>query len=155
MAFTKLHSIYGRILGISSSRGIVSAVNSTGDQSTDFVLSAQMWGDGLTLSTTSTGVATLGNAGVSIIATSATAATFSVAAPVAGVSKEIWINTSASAITFNTTATTVVFKKHGGGAGGSTAATLIGANLAGVGILLRGLNSSEFGILTGSTLLQA
>jgi hypothetical protein len=146
-------SIHGRRLGISSTGGISQYINSTGGGSTAITQHAQMWGSGLILTTTSTGGATLGNNGVSLINTSATAATFSVAAPAAGVSKEIWLVSSASAITFNTTATSVVFKGHGKAA--STAATLTAASLDGVGILLRGFNSSEWGIVMGSTVIQA
>jgi len=145
-------SVKGRRLGLTSTNGIGQYVGVTGVGSTEVTSIAQMWGSGMTITTTSTGGATLGNAGISVINTSAAAPTFSVAAPVAGVTKEIWIVSSASGVTLNTTATSVVFKGHGKAA--STAATLAAISLDGVGILLRGLNSSEWGIVTGSTVIQ-
>ena len=155
MAFTMQKSIHGRRLGISSTGGIVSAVNSTGGQSTAVIAAAQMWGDASIQNTTSTGGATLGNSGQSVINTTAAAPTFLIAAPVAGVSKEIYIISSASTITFGGTSTSQVFMKIGGGAAGSTTLTLTDVSLAGASLYLRGLSATQWGVMHGSTVVQA
>ena len=148
-------SIRGRQLGLSSTNGIGQFVNITGGNSTAVTALAQMWGSGLTLTTTSSGGATLSNAGVSVINTSATAATFLIAAPALGVSKEIWIISSASALTFGGTSTSQVFMKVAGGSVGSTTVTLTDVNLAGQMLLLRGLSTTKWGVANGSTVIQA
>ena len=90
MAFSMLHSILGRRVGVSSSGGIVSGFGSTGNHSTAFGMAAQMWGDALVNSHTSSGDV-LRNSGVSIVApASATASTFLISAPVKGVLKASW-----------------------------------------------------------------
>jgi len=144
-------SIKGRRLGLSSTNGISQYIGVAGTGATDVVGHAQMWGAGYTTATTST-AAFLNNAGVHVLDVPS-ASVISIEAPVAGVSKEVWIVSSASAITFNTTATSEVFLTHGNGSGGSTAVTMQGANLAGLNLTLRGLSSSEWGVVTGSTVL--
>jgi hypothetical protein len=152
MAFTLRTSIHGRRLGLSSTGGILGAPINSSD---GFDAAAQMWGSGMTATTTSTGGATLPNYGVSVIATSATAATFLIGAPVAGVRKEIYVVTSASALTFGGTSTSQVFSKVAGGSAGSTTLTLTDANLAGQSLLLRGLSATKWGVMHGSTVIQA
>ncbi len=146
MAIDGYRSIHGRIAGFTSSGGLASRDSSA---------YVQMWGDGMALTTTSTGGATLSNSGVSIIQSSATAATFLVAAPVLGVSKEIFIVSSASALTFGGTSTATVFMKIAAGTAGSTTLTLTDANLAGQAIILRGLSATQWGVVHGSTVIQA
>ena len=149
MPFTKLHSVYGRILGISSTRGIVQAVNSTGGASTAFTMAAQMWGDAMVDAITSTVVSTLSNFGfTSLSSGTATAITFEIAAPVLGVSKEIYIDTSASEATFGGTSTAIVFTSVAQSAGSSMFFSAI--NLAGVGISLRGMSTARWAV-SGST----
>ena len=159
-AFKMRVSKHGRLLGISSTGGIIQAITSTGVAgSSEFSYAAQMWGDGMVATTTSTGGATLGNSGVSVINTSASAATFLIAAPVTGVSKEIYIISSASALTFGGTSTSQVFMKIAGGIAGSTTLTLTAAStadsLAGNTLLLRGLSATQWGVMHGSTSIQA
>src|SRR3990167_551741 len=148
-------SIHGRRLGISSTGGIIQAYNSTGKGSTQFDMTAQMWGQGMVATTTSTGGATLSNSGVSVINTSASAATFLIAAPEIGVAKEIYVVSAASALTFGGTSTSQVFMKVGGGAAGSTTLTLIDASLAGQTLIMRGLSATQWGIMNGSTVIRA
>ena len=154
-----LTSIHGRRLGLSSTGGIIQSMTSTGGYSSSFEMLAQMWGPAMVATTTSTGGATLSNNGVSVINTSATAATFLIAAPVAGVSKEIYIVSSASALTFGGTSPSQLFSKIAGGATGSTTLTLIVAStadsLAGQTLFLRGLSATKWGVLHGSTVIQA
>ena len=100
MAFTNRKSIHGRQLALSSTGGIISSAKLSGTHnSTTYDMAAQMWGAAMVTNITSTGGATLTNAGVDTIATTATAATFLIAAPVAGVSKEIYVTSSASTST--------------------------------------------------------
>ena len=148
-------SIRGRYLVLTSTNGLGQYVGSTGGDSTAVTVVAQMWGKGLTLTTTSTGDATLPNSGISVINTSATAAAFLLAAPVAGVMKQIFIVSSASALTFGGTSTSQVFMKIAGGSAGSTTLTLTDANLAGQALNLTGLSTTQWGVMHGSTVMQA
>lgn len=150
-----IRSVRGRHLVLTSTNGLGQYMTSTGGNSTAVTLYAQMWGKGLTLTTTSTGGATLPNSGVSVINTSATAATFLLAAPVAGVAKQIFVVSSASALTFGGTSTSQVFMKVAGGAAGSTTLTLTDVNLAGQSINLTGLSATQWGVMHGSTVIQA
>ena len=150
--FKMLTSIHGRRLGLSSSGGIVSDRGSTGGGSTDFVMAAQMWGTAMVETVSSAG-ATVNNAGVTIISSDSTAGTtpYIVQAPVAGLSKEIFITTTATAIAFNTNATTVFFNSTLGetAAGGSTTLSVTGpaTGIAG-SIVLRGLNATQWAIMS-------
>jgi hypothetical protein len=149
--FTMRTSIHGRRLGLSSTGGLLASAG----ESTAQVAAAQMWGSGMLETIASTGGATLLNYGVSVIATTATAATFLLGAPVAGLSKEIYIVSSGSALTFGGTSTSQVFSKIGGGTAGSTTLTLTDANLAGQALVLRGLSATKWGLMNGSTVIQA
>ena len=144
-------SIWGRKLGISTTGGIISAVGATGRDSTDFDMTAQMWGVGMIATVTSTIASTLTNYGlVSLTSGSATAITgFDVAAPVAGLMKEIHIATSASEISFNGTSTAILFGPTAEG-GGSTL-FLSAANLAGTTIILRGLSATQWAVIGDRT----
>lgn len=153
--FNSGHSLYGRQLHVGSTGGLVSAFSSSGGKSTAFNMAYQAWGDAMVATTTSTGGATLSNSGVSVINTSATAATFLLKAPVTGVEKEVYIISSASALTFGCTSTSQVFMKVGGGSAGSTTLTLTDANLAGQTLVLRGLSATRWGVSNGSTVIQA
>lgn len=153
-------SIYGRTLGYTSTGGIVSQAGSSGLSATSTsagvpTMAMQMWGDAMIATTTSTGGATIPNFGQTLINTSATAATFLIAAPVAGVSKEIWVISSASALTFGGTSTSQTFMKVAGTSAGSTTVTLTDADLSGQLLLLRGLSATKWGIVNGSTVIQA
>ena len=157
-------SIHGRRLGISSSGAVITSYGSTGNQSTGFVAAAIMKDstgtimgphDEPVVSTTSTGGATLTFSGVANINTSATAATFLLTAPTAGRMMEVYILSSASALTFGGTSTSQVFMKVGGGAAGSTTLTLTDVSLAGQALKLRGLSATQYGVLHGSTVIQA
>ena len=158
MPFRMLTSLYGRRIGLSSTGGLGSGYTSTGGQyaSTAGQLGAiaQLWGDSMVTTTSATGV-TLSNNGVAILNTTSTAGTYLVSAPVVGVSKEIYIISSASALTFGGTSTSQVFMKIGAGTAGSTTVTLTDANLAGQVLLLRGLSATQWGIVNGSTVIQA
>lgn len=153
------YSLHGRSLGLTSTGGLAQYRDATGGQSTAVIMYAQMWGSGMVATTTSTGGATLSNSGVSVINTSASAATFLIAAPVSGIRKEIYIVSSASALTFGGTSTSQVFMKIAGGIAGSTTLTLIAAStadsLAGNALILRGLSTTQWGVMHGSTVIQA
>lgn len=152
-AFTKLHSVYGRVLGISSTRGIVQAVGSTGGASTAFIMAAQMWGDAMTVAVTSTIASTLTNFGfTSVSSGTSTALTgFEIAAPVVGVSKEIYIDTSASEATFGGTSTAIVFTSVAQGAGSSMFFSAI--NLAGVGFRMTGISTARWAVAASTASL--
>lgn len=159
MAFTMLKSVVGRRLGLSSTGGILAASESTAldsaavmRDSTGAVISPHYE---RVANTTSTGGATLSAEGVHTINTSATAATFLIAAPVAGKLKEIYIVSSASALTFGGTSTAQVFMKIAGTSAGSTTLTLTDADLAGQALILRGLSATQWGVVSGSTVIQA
>lgn len=157
---TLLHSIYGRLLGMSSTYGLL--IGSKGStifdslavtrDSTGALLSPH---DEPVVTSTSTGGATLTGSGVTVLNTSATAATFLLGAPVAGRMAEIYVISSASALTFGGTSTSQVFMKVAGTSAGSTTLTLTDADLAGQCLKLRGLSATRWGVLHGSTVIQA
>ena len=153
-------SIWGRRLFLSSSGGICNATDGstafdsvaiTRDSTGTFISPH----DEPVVTTTSTGGATLTFAGIITIASSATAATFLLTAPTAGRKCDIYISGSASALTFGGTSTSQVFMKVGGTTAGSTTLTLTDANLAGQTVHLRGLSATQYGVLHGSTVIQA
>lgn len=155
MAFTKLHSIYGRMLGISSTGGVISAVTSTGARnSTDFGMSFQAWGPEMI--ETSTG-GTLKNVGTSIISTAVSAATtFTLSAPtVAGVLKEIISASSALAVqTIDAGAVGISFLSTGSAASGGSTAIALGSTTTGsVGrkVTLRSASTARWLVLDQST----
>lgn len=157
--FTKLHSIYGRMLGISSTRGIIQAVTSTGGaNSTAFDMAAQMWGPAL-FQTVSTASDVISNVGVTIVSTdSVSGSSMAVAAPVQGVYKEIAFQTSATATVLHTTATTIKFNSTlaEAAAGGSTTLTIAGGALGTGGTLvLRGLSSTVWQIVSATVTVSS
>lgn len=150
--FKMLTSIYGRRLGISSSGGLVSHTGSTGGGSTAFVTAAQMWGTGM-VETISAAGATINNAGLTYISSDSTAGTtpYILQAPVAGLSKEIFITTTATALAINTNATTVFISSTLAelAAGGSTTLTISGpATGIGGSIVLRGISATQWAIMS-------
>src|SRR3990167_941297 len=145
MPFRMVTSLHGRRLGLSSTGGIIQAINSTGRGSTTFDMAAQMWGNSM-LATHSSSLATLRNNGVNLIS-SATAASyaFTVAAPAIGVYTEILSASSATTITLDTSATTITFATTGNavttGLTIALASTLGGC--VGQALVLRGLSATR------------
>jgi hypothetical protein len=150
MAFSLQVSKHGRRLGLSTTGGIVSDVGSTGKSSTAIVNSAQMWGDGMTVSRSSG--ATLDNCGLNVLTSSTLAAmSFNLNAPVKGVTAEIISETSSTTITIETASSLVTFRSSAGAAA-STALTLSGASgLAGAAVVLRGLSTTKWQVLSKNT----
>ena len=140
-------SIHGRQLGFTSTGGIGSYRDSSGGE-TSTVQLAQMWGAGM-IETISSGGADLKNSGLSVISSDSTSgmAALNLAAPEAGVSKEIFCVTSASALSIETTAAGILF--YGSSvATGSSVQTFAAANLRGAYLTLRGVNSTSW-MITG------
>jgi hypothetical protein len=107
MAFVMQTSIHGRRLGISSTGGIVSGLTSTGGGSTAIVAAAQMWGDVMVATHSSSG-ATFNNYGVNFISSATAAAyNFTMPEPVNGVMTSILSMSSATTITIETTGVAV------------------------------------------------
>ena len=150
MAFTIRTSIHGRRLGISSTRGIVSATTGS-TQGAD--TAAEMWGPGL-FETVSGATGSISNSGVSVVSSVSTSgSSMPVAAPVQGVKKEIFFQTSATALVLHTTATTIKFNSTlaEAAAGGSTTLTITGA-ATGIGgtLVLRGLSTTAWQIVSAT-----
>lgn len=147
--FTMRTSIHGRRLGLSSTGGLISAFTSTGGHnSSAYNMNAQMWGSGM-IDTVSAVTSTIGNAGVTSLAVAtATAIAFELEAPIAGIYKEIHIDTSASEISIGSPTTDVVFKASNGGAGSTM--FMAAANLSGAVIALRGRSTARWAVI-GST----
>lgn len=146
MAFEMRTSLHGRRLGLSSTGGVIQAINSSGKNSTDFIMAAQMWGEGMVASHSSSG-ATLKNVGTNIISSATAAAyAFSIATPVADAYAEILSDSSATTITIGTGATTIFFRSTGGGL--STGLTISVASTLGgcVGefVILRGISATRW-----------
>lgn len=148
MTFNILTSIYGRRFGITTTGGLASGHGATGGQSSAVGSVCQMWGDDLTFVTTSTGGATLRNSGINGIASSVANPLFTVPAPVKGLTCEIYVMTSSSLITLNSTATAIQFLKAGVAA--SSALVMTDVSLLGANIVLRGLSTTQWGV-QGST----
>ena len=149
MSFSMRHSIHGRRLGLTSSGGVVASPSG----STTIGQAAQMWGDDSEIfETVSAAGATISNSGVTVISTDSTSgAAFVVSAPITGISKEIHFQTSATAHTLGTTATTIKFNSTlaESAAGGSTTLTVTGAagGIAGV-VVMRGLSGTAWGLVS-------
>jgi hypothetical protein len=144
MAFTQRKSIHGRQLGISSTGGIISAV----EGSTVHGMAAQMWGETM-LETISSAGAAVRNYGITVISSGSTSGTtpFLVGTPAAGVDKQIFLQTSATLIHLNTTSTAIWFNSTSaiGASGGSTvliAANAAAAGLGGESLVLKGLSAT-------------
>ena len=148
MPFPMATSIHGRRLGLSSTGGIITGYNSTGQISTALEASAQMWGPAMNDSVTAV-TSTIGNAGfTALTVATATAITFEIAAPVEGVYKEIHIDTSASEISLGGPTTDITFRGTAAGVGSTM--FLSAANLAGRTITLRGMSTARWANI-GST----
>lgn len=142
-------SIHGRRLGLSSTGGILAG--SSG--STEFNSLAQMWGNDL-FEDVSGATGAISNSGISVVTTDSTSgSSMPVAAPVAGVYKEIVFQTSATALVLHTTAATIKFNSTlaEAAAGGSTTLTVAGAT-AGTGgtLVLRGLSATAWQIVSAT-----
>jgi hypothetical protein len=153
MAFTMQTSLHGRRFGLSSTGGLVSGAGSTGNQSTAIDAAAQMWGPSMVESHTSAGD-TLKNSGISIISSGSTnGASFVMSAPVTGVYKEVHFQTSATALTFNTTAVSIFFNSTlaEGSSAGSTTLSFAQAT-AGLGgcLAMRGLSDTVWSIVSNN-----
>lgn len=152
--FQKQHSLYGRILAISSSGGLVSAVSSTGAKgSTAFDLFYEPMGKAV-FENVSGATGSISNSGISIVTTDSTSgSSMSVAAPAQGFKKEVFFQTSATALVLHTTATTIKFNSTlaEAAAGGSTTLTIAGG-AAGIGgsLILRGLSTTAWQIVSAT-----
>lgn len=153
--FTIRKSIFGRILGISSTGGLVmgvKATNTTLAGSSDVSLAAQMWGPGLVQSIGAGATLTkITNSGITRITTDSTAASgYSVAAPVPGVFKHIIFNGGGSTlITLNTTDATILFfyGSTAGGTAGSTTMVYTSSTLANASATLVGESTLRWAVL--------
>jgi hypothetical protein len=99
-------------------------------------------GDMTYVDTISSSAATLTNSGISHISSDViNVSVLSIAAPVAGVSKEIWCDSSASTVSINTTHATITF----GSSVGSSALVLDAAGgIRGTGITMRGISATQW-----------
>lgn len=147
MAFILQVSKHGRRLGLSTTGGIVSDVGSTGKSKPTIVSAAQMWGDGMYAARSSG--ARLDNAGLNVLTSSTLASmTFTLAAPIKGITTEIISQTSSTTVSLETSATTIVFKTSAGAAD-TTALALSGASgLQGAAVVLRGLSTTIWQVLS-------
>lgn len=113
--FIQRKSLFGRMLGISSSGGLVMSVKTTAVNlaaSSDINLAAQMWGPGMFTQATAAG-ALIANHGFTQVTTASTAgSTWFVAAPTRGVEKRIFFVTTSSG-TLTTTSTLISFLLNG------------------------------------------
>lgn len=146
--FTVRKSIFGRLLGISSTGGIVAGPQG----STDVSIAAQMWGPGMFTEATSTD-ATLSNSGITVVTSGVTSpgGAFTLRAPAKGVSKEIVFNTPSSSLTLNTTSTSILFQTTATflAANGSTVLTILGSTLGLSGsVVLRGLSATKWALVS-------
>lgn len=156
--FNVRRSIYGRILGISSSGGIVSGVRSTGiTPSSDINLSAQMWGPGMVQTIAAGATLTkISNSGVTYFTTgSSAAALYSMDAPVKGCFKWLVFSLASTLVTINTTATTILFQRstssNAAGAGSSAVAVTSSDGVYTTAALV-GLSTTQWAVLhRGST----
>lgn len=110
--FVMRKSIHGRQFGLSSTGALIVGFSAGGvHNSSAHDLAAQMWGSGM-IATFSSSEATLNNYGMNVLSSAtSTAFTFVVSQPVAGVSMSIWSECSATTITLDTSATTILFQQ--------------------------------------------
>ena len=157
MPFTRRKSIHGRQLAFSSSGGLIGSTEGSTDftyafitrDSTGALLSPH---DEAVVTTTSTGGATLTFGGVLAINSSAVNPSFLITAPRAGQGMEIYfVSTVSTTISFGGTSTSQVFQKLGGVSVGATIITFDSAAPSGNSFILRGLSTTKFGFLPGST----
>lgn len=142
--FTRLTSIFGRRLALSSSGGLVNSA-SHAFVSRDATGTLQ---DTLRsyVETISSSGAQMVNRGLSILSSaSATARAVLIAAPLAGLEKVIYSVSSASVITISGSATTTIFQTSGAG---TTVMTITaGGGATGEGVRLIGLSTTRWGML--------
>ena len=153
-AFVMHKSIVGKRFGLSSTGGILAASESTTFDSVAVMRDST----GARLSplyeplTDQTTGETFGNSGVSMLTSSTVAAlTYILGAPVAGVYKEVICNASATAVTIDTSATTIIFTSSGASSTSlsiAVASTLGGAKYENV--LLRGISTTRWQVLAKS-----
>lgn len=157
MAFIRRTSIYGRRLALSSSGGIISST----DGSTDFTLAAVMRDStGARISpfyepivSVSSSGASVTNSGVTILSSAtATDRTFTMLAPVAGVGKEIISRASATTVTLDTSATTILFMASTYTSAGATSLVLTTLSTDhgnyGAAVVLRGMSATVWQIMS-------
>lgn len=126
-------------------------VNSTGRLgSSDVAIAAQMWGPGMIQSIGAGATLTqITNCGITYFTSGTTAAAlYSIAAPVAGVSKTLVFMTSSTLITLNTTAATIIFQGSSlavSAGVGSTALVVTGAATGNAAVAsLVGLSTTQW-----------
>jgi hypothetical protein len=143
-----LTSIHGRRLGVNSSGAILAEHNGVMSAAVTET-SAGLKSDAAAQSAIATG-STFTNFGRQAISSgTATAQSLEIAAPVAGIEKEILIGTSASELTLGGTATAVIFKPAIAGAGSSVFMSAV--NLAGSVIKLRGVSTTQWSVIGSTT----
>ena len=127
MPFKIRTSIHGRRLAITSTAGIGSLSTDSTSIGVDQV--AQMWG-GAMVQTVSSGGAAVVNHGLTVVSSLSTGgmAALVLGTPFAGVRKQLSFITSASLLTLETSATTILFAS-----GGSSLLTDIGSTILTIG----------------------
>jgi len=154
--FTIRKSLFGRLLGISSTGGLVMGVSSTGGVgagSSDVAMAAQMWGPEMQTTITSS-IAQLTNSGVSIVSSAVPVGSpLGIAAPVTGVNKTVVFNTPSSSMTLGATAAGFLFQTTASflAASGSSILTILGSTLGINGSLTLVGRSSAVWQLTAKT----
>jgi hypothetical protein len=145
-----LTSIHGRRLGLGTT-GAIMAEHAGVMSAAVTETSAGLRSDAVAQTGVAVGT-TLSNFGrQSISSATATAQTFEIAAPVAGIEKEILVGTSASEITLGSPTTAIVFKPAVAGAGSTM--FLSAVNLAGTVIKMRGISGSQWSVIGSTTAL--
>lgn len=152
--FTIRKSIWGKLLGISATGGLVMGVKSTGATlggSTDVNMAAQMWGPGMTKTLTSADGVTISNSGETYLAAGTTSgSTMFLAAPVAGIRKRIFnLATTATALTINPLGGALILNASSGG--GSTTLILCNSTVANSFVTLNGISTALWVVIGKST----
>lgn len=152
--FNVRHSIYGRILGISSSGGLVSGVRSSGiSPSTDIAMSFQAWGPAMvqTIGAGAT-LTVVSNCGVTYFTTgSSAAALYTMQPPVKGVYKQLVFSLYSTLVTLNTTSTLIMFYTSTGATGstlGSSALAVTSSDGVYTAAQFVGLSTTQWMLLS-------
>ena len=166
MAFDRiLRSIWGKEAGFTSTGGLIfRPTTSTGYSHAAEISSAGVFNSSITsfgstigditmktmrsiIETISSSAATLVNYGVSVISSDViNVSVLKVSAPEAGILKTIWGQTSASTITFNTTADTILFDATFGASSSALVWDRAGGQRGAI-IRLLGLSSTRWAVL--------
>lgn len=154
--FTMRKSIFGRLLGISSTGGLVMGVKSTGltlGGSTDIDRSAQMWGPGMVQSIAAGATATkIRNSGITYFTTgSSAAAVYSMEAPVRGLHKQLVFQLSSTLVTINTTDVAILFQASSASlssTAGSTALVVTSSDGVNSAAYLVGLSTTQWQLVS-------